>query len=87
MSTYEEAIAAKEKFKEEYWKKAPSKYNAIAIGIDILFTLVEEEITNEVEDYFVKAYLFDLNDKEGLPPTIDGVEIKYISVIEKEENP
>lgn len=83
MSTYEEAFAAKEKFKEDFWKKSPEKYNVVSIGIDVIYTITGDEITDEVETYFVKAFLFDYNDVATLelPKSIDNVEIRYIQVI------
>lgn len=85
MATYEAAFAAKEKLKEQFWSKNPEKFNVISIGID---EMIDEE-TDEViiEEYFVSAYLWDISDATEFPVDIDGVEVKYHPVIEKEEVP
>lgn len=94
MASLEEAIAAKDKFKEQFWKNSPEKYNVIGISSNLgeilanISDLSQDESEEEiviVEDYFVVAYLFDINDAIGLPPTIDGIDIKYFPVIEKDE--
>lgn len=91
MASLDEAVAAKDKFKEQFWKKSPEKYNVIGISSNLgeIFMNVDLSEDDEdiviVEDYFVVAYLFDVNDIVDLPATIDGVEIKYLPVIKKDE--
>jgi len=95
MSTYDKALAAKEKFKEQHWKTAPDKYNIIAIGAEMFFDVITSdtvtaegeteiiEIEQGEENYFIKVYLFDILDKVALalPESIDDIEIEYIPVI------
>lgn len=87
MHTYEEALAAKKKFKEEYWAKNPERYNIIAIDADMEYNLDIETDEAELimEDFCVKAYLFDMLDVKDLPAFIDGVEIRYLPVMKKKE--
>lgn len=90
MATYEETMSAKEKFKAEYWSKNQDQYNAILIGADIVWdaALIEQseepdfELFDAVQDYHIKAFLFDIEDAFGLPTMIDGVEIRYFGVME-----
>lgn len=79
MATEEQALAAKEKFKEEFWKKDPNKYNIIGIGVEVTFDEEGDDVLDEL--YFVRVYLFNVKDAEGFPATIDEVEIKYLPVI------
>jgi hypothetical protein len=94
MATLEQAVAAKEKFKAEYWSKNQDKYNAITIGVDIGYdetAITEDEFdaglfeTNIciTQEYCVKAFLFDIENAFELPILIDGVEIRYFDVMEK----
>ena len=79
MITFEQAEAAKNKFKEFYWKQDKDKFNVLTIGQYIQIEEVEgEEFLDIIDgDYYVKVFLFDLNDAEELPVEIDGVEVKY----------
>jgi len=93
MSSYEEASAAKEKFKELYWKKSPDRFNIIGVGTESFFSIVMDETdqlddleiseTDIVDHFYVRVYLFDINDIVALelPNSIDNVEIRYIPVI------
>lgn len=75
MANYEEAIAAKKKFKTEYWKKSKDIFNIIMI--EALLDYDEEKDELMSEDYKIKVYLFDITDAEKLPKNIEGVEIVY----------
>jgi hypothetical protein len=93
MTTYEEAISAKDKFKAEYWSKNPEQYNVVMIGVDIMydetnfnsvFADKDEECPDIILDqqYYVKVFLFDMANAEELPNSIDEVEIRYLPVME-----
>lgn len=88
MSTYDEAQAAKEKYKDLYWKKNPEKFNIISIETNVLLVDETDEASDlEIEDnFFIMAYLFDMTDIKTLelPQSMDGVFIKYAPVIEKD---
>lgn len=69
------AVAAKNQFREEVWKKQQDKFNVIGIGINITM----DETTGAInEEFFIKAYLFDINDAIDFPKSINGIEVKYI---------
>lgn len=81
MATYEEAVSAKDKFKNEFWIKDPNIYNIIAIEEDLIYDLITETVIDEI--YYIKVYLFDMANAEGLPKILDGVDIEYKSTISK----
>lgn len=90
MATYDQALVAKDKFKELYWKKSPDRFNVIGIGIESFFTIDINDIdlnefneTDIVDHCYVKAYLFDIDDIVALelPDKIDDVEVRYIPVV------
>lgn len=85
MATIDQALAAKEKFKANFWKNNPEKYNVISIGVDEIIEHTEnaEVIT---ETFFVKAFLFEIDDVINLPDNIDGIEIRYLPVVEIEKD-
>lgn len=79
MATYDQAVAAKDSFKENYWSKSSNLYNIISVGLDMIIDENTEEIL--VEEYYVQAFLFDLSDADGLPYTILDVPIRYRAVM------
>lgn len=81
MATLEAAKAAKEIFKQKYWSKNPDIFNIISIN-EIYILDENEDIT--AEEFDIKVYLFDVNDAKDLPNEIDGVEIRYLPVVEKD---
>lgn len=87
----EKALTAKDKFKELYWKKNREQFNVIGIGEEYIFNILSAETdpdmfeiseTDVVEVFFVKVYLFDINDVVALnlPSSIDDVDVRYFSV-------
>lgn len=82
MSTLEEALAAKEKFKEQFWKNSSDKINLIALADHDVY----DEISGDVIDTFfsVKVFFFNMEDAAGLPNNIDGVQFHYLPVMEPE---
>jgi hypothetical protein len=79
--TFEQAEAAKDKFKQEYWQQDKDKFNVLAI--EQYIELKEIDGGDDIEiidgDYYVKVFLFDLDDAKELPKEIDGVEVKYFA--------
>ena len=79
MATKIEALAARDKFKEEFWTKDPENYNLIMISGSFVYDEETDDLISE--DYNVLAYMFDLKDVENMPKTIDDVKIEYLPVI------
>jgi hypothetical protein len=89
MITFEQAQAARDKFKETYWQHDKDKYNVLAVEqyIEVKETEFEgEEYLDIIDgDHYVKVFLFDLDDAKDLPIEIDGVEVKYSAPKKKVE--
>lgn len=89
MITLNQIEEVKNKFKELYWKKNKDKFNAVLIDQHITVNLSENEDQFDEEiiegPFFLKVFLFDMKDAEGLPLEIDGAEIQYVPTFPKNE--
>jgi hypothetical protein len=81
MATIEQAVAAKEIFKNNFWKLNPDIFNIITINEQYVLDENDDIIG---EDFNIKIYLFDINNGKDFPSDIDGVEIVYLPVVAKD---
>jgi hypothetical protein len=89
MITLDQIEEVKNKFKELYWKKNKDKFNAVLIDQHFTVNIVEDDPDIDEEfiegDYYLKVFLFDMADAEGLPREIDGAEIVYAPTYPKKQ--